>query len=76
MKRKSKTNDQMLIELIKSNTPMQNALLRERIVTIMNATVDSITNNPESWSNGIIHPGLYLELNDNVNEKIGFQLNS
>jgi hypothetical protein len=66
----------MLIELIKSNTPMQNALLRERIVTIMNATVDSITNTPESWSNGIIHPGLYLELNDNVNEKIGFQLNS
>jgi hypothetical protein len=76
MKRKSKTNDQMLIELIKSNSPMQNALLRERIVTIMNATVDSITNTPESWSNGIIHPGLYLELNDNVNEKIGFQLNS
>ena len=76
MKRKSKTNDQMLIELIKTNSPMQNALLRERIVTIMNATVDSITNTPESWSNGIIHPGLYLELNDNVNEKIGFQLNS
>jgi hypothetical protein len=76
MKRKSKTNDQMLIELIKSNTPMQNALLRERIVTIMNATVDSITNTPESWNKGIIHPGLYLELNDNVNEKIGFQLNS
>jgi len=76
MKRKSKTNDQMLIELIKSNSPMQNALLRERIVTIMNATVDSITNTPESWNKGIIHPGLYLELNDNVNEKIGFQLNS
>jgi hypothetical protein len=55
---------------------MQNALLRERIVAIMGITVDSITNNPESWSNGIIHPGLYLELNDNVNEKIGFQLNS
>ena len=76
MKRKSKTNDQMLIELIKSNSPMQNALVRERIVTIMNATVDSITNTPESWNKGIIHPGLYLELNDNVNEKIGFQLNS
>ena len=76
MKRKSKTNDQMLIELIKSNSPMQNALLRERIVTIMNATVDSITNTPESWNKGITHPGLYLELNDNVNEKIGFQLNS
>lgn len=76
MKRKSKTNDQMLIELIKSNSPMQNALLRERIVAIMGITVDSITNNPESWNKGIIHPGLYLELNDNVNEKIGFQLNN
>jgi len=72
MKRKSKTNDQMLIELIKTNSPMQNALLRERIVTIMGITMDSINESPEKWGNMMIHPSLYLELNDNVNEKIGF----
>ena len=72
MKRKNKTNDQMLIELIKSNTPMQNAILRERIVIMMNATVKSINEDPERWNKAIIHPALYVELNDNVNKVIGF----
>ena len=72
MKRKSKTNDQMLIELIKSNSPMQNAILRERIVVMMNATVKSINEDPERWNNAIVHSSLYVELNDNVNKVIGF----
>jgi hypothetical protein len=76
MKPKSKTNDQMLIELIKSNSPMQNALLRERIIAIMGITVNSINNEPDKWVNMMIHPSLYLELNDNVNDKIGFLLNN
>jgi hypothetical protein len=76
MKVKQKTNDQMLIELIKTNSPMQNALLRERIVAIMGITEQSITNEPEKWNKGIIHPGLYLELSDNVNKTIGFLLNN
>jgi hypothetical protein len=72
MKPKSKTNDQMLIELIKSNSPMLNAILRERIVIMMNATVKSISEDPERWSKAIVHPALYVELNDNVNKVIGF----
>ena len=69
---KQKTNDQMLIELIKTNSPMHNAMLRERIVTIMEATMKSMTDNPETWNNGIIHPSLYTELGDNVSKIIGF----
>jgi len=72
MKPKSKTNDQMLIELIKSNSPMLNAILRERIVVMMNATVKSINEDPKRWNQAIIHPSLYVELNDNVNKVMGF----
>lgn len=70
---KNKTNDQMLLTLIKSNTPMQNAMLRERIVAIMDLTIDSITNEPEKWNNGFMHPELYLELGRNVQNTIGFK---
>lgn len=69
---KSKTNDQMLIELIRTNSPMQNAMLRERIVRIMEITVKDITDNPDNWNSGFIHPSLYTELGDNVNKIIGF----
>ncbi len=69
---KQKTNDQMLIELIKSNTPMQNAILRERIVVMMNATVKSINEDPERWNNAIVDSSFYVGLNDNVNKVIGF----
>jgi len=55
---------------------MQNALLRERIIAIMDITVNSINNEPDKWVNMMIHPSLYLELNDNVNDKIGFLLNN
>ena len=69
---KQKTNDQMLIELIKSNSPMLNAILRERIVVMMNATVKSINENTERWNNAIVDSSFYVELNDNVNKVIGF----
>jgi len=69
---KPKTNDQMLIELIKTNSPMQNAMLRERIVTIMDLTTKDIMNNPDKWNNGFIHPSLYTELGNNVSKIIGF----
>ena len=69
---KQKTNDQMLIELIKTNSSMLNAILRERIVVMMNATVKSINEDPERWNKAIIHPSLYVELNDNVNKVMGF----
>ena len=73
MNKKPKTNDQMLIELIKSNNPLQNAMLRERIVAIMDLTVGSIKDEPEKWENGFIQPDLYLELGRNVQNIIGFK---
>lgn len=69
---KVKTNDDMLIELIKSNSPMENALLRERIVKIMEITIDDIETNPDKWNKGFIAPSLYVTLNNNVVKTIGF----
>ena len=70
--KKIKSNDEMLIELIKTNAPILNALLRERIVMFMEMTKKDIEENPEKWSNGFIDTSLYIALCDNVNNKIGF----
>lgn len=70
--KKIKSNDEMLIELIKTNAPILNALLRERIVMFMEMTKKDIEENPEKWDNIFIHSSLYIALCDNVNNKIGF----
>jgi hypothetical protein len=70
--KKIKNNEEMLKELIKTNSPMLNAILRERIVMIMQITKNAIEENPEKWSNGFIDSSLYIALCDNVNNKIGF----
>jgi hypothetical protein len=69
---KIKNNEEMLIELIKTNSPILNSLLRERIVMFLEMTKKSIEENPENWENGFINSSLYLALCKNVNEKIGF----
>jgi hypothetical protein len=68
---KIKNNEEMLIELIKTNSPILNSLLRERIVMFLEMTKKSIEENPEDWENGI-SSSLYIDLFNNVNDKIGF----
>jgi hypothetical protein len=68
--KKIKNNDEMLIELIKTNSPVLNALLRERIVTFMEITKKEIEGNPEKF--WFIDSSMYLNLCKNVNDKIGF----
>jgi len=70
--KKIKSNDEMLIELIKTNDQILNALLRERIVMFMEMTKKDIEENPENWENSFINSSLYLALCKNVDEKIGF----
>jgi len=70
--KKIKSNDEMLIELIKTNAPILNAILRERIVMFMEMTKSSIEENPEKWENGFINSSLYIALCKNVDDKIGF----
>ena len=70
---KIKNNEEMLIELIKTNSPILNSLLRERIVMFLEMTKKSIEENPEKWENGFISSSLYIDLFNNVNDKIGFK---
>lgn len=69
----TKTNDQMLKQLLEEITPMEAALLRERIVKIMEITENSINNEPEKWKNNFIHPNAYKELNKKIQACLGFE---
>jgi hypothetical protein len=70
--KKIKNNEEMLKDLIKTNSPLLNAILRERIVMIMQITKNAIEENPEKWSNGFIDSSFYLDLCKNVDNTIGF----
>jgi hypothetical protein len=71
---KAKTNDQALKKLFKAvDGTIYSALLRERLLQIMDLTEESINEQPEKWANGFISPALYTELIDIVRENIGFE---
>ena len=70
---KTKTNDQRFKELFKVvNGSIYSALLRERIVKVMDMTIKDIKENPEEWENAFVHPSMYEELNEIVQKYIGF----
>ncbi len=62
----------MLKALLKDLSPMEIAILRERIMCINDLTRKSIKNEPEKWQNGIVSPFLYEALCDKVEKHIGF----
>jgi hypothetical protein len=75
MKQKTLTNDKALALFIKEvnkSHPLISAVLRERILHIMELTMDSINNEPSKWNNPFIHPNCYVELNKIVQDKLGF----
>ena len=62
-----------LKSLIKSiDGTIYTALLRERILHIMDMTMQSIKDNPERWERSFISPKLYEELNEIVQKELGF----
>ena len=63
---KKETNESKLKKLIKENPTILNALLVERICTIMEMTMADIKENPADWNKLIISPSLYEQLNENV----------
>lgn len=63
---KKETNESKLKKLIKENPTILNALLVERICTIMEMTMADIKENPTDWNKLIISPSLYEQLNENV----------
>jgi hypothetical protein len=66
------TNEQKIKDLIEDLTSVELAMLRERIVSVMELTLQSINDNPSKWQNGFIAPSLYFELNAKVEKHIGF----
>ena len=74
MKAKNKTNDQMLKSLFKDvEGTMYSALLRERIVMIMDMTINDIKNHPEAWDNSPVYPDMYKELAAIVKYNLSFK---
>ena len=72
-KKTAKTNDKALKSLIKSiDGTIYTALLRERILRIMDITMYDIENNPKDWEGTWISPKLYEELNEIVQKELGF----
>ena len=53
------TNEDYLKLMFKNNHPIQNAILRERIVTIAEMSLQDIENDPKAWENPFIHVDSY-----------------
>jgi hypothetical protein len=70
--KKNKTNEELLRKLIRTNSPMENALLRERIIKVMEMTIEDMKENPDGWRKGFIAESLIVDLSNNVNKIIGF----
>ena len=73
MAKKMVTNETLIKDLLKELSSIEIAILRERIVKIMDATKQSIENNPNEWENYIIHTSLYIGLQEKVNKVLGFE---
>jgi ferritin-like protein len=74
---KQKTNDKAMKALLKAldndyTGALYYALLRERILKIMEITMDSIETEPEAWQNPFIHPDVYRSLNEIVQKHLSF----
>lgn len=70
------TNDKAIKALVKAldkQNQLGFALLRERILKVMEMTMESIENNPEAWQNPFVHPDMYKSLNKIVQEHLAFK---
>jgi hypothetical protein len=69
---KNPNNEQMIKSLLKDLSPIEVAILRERIVKVFEMTEQAIAENPESFSNRIVHHSLYTLIANKVTKHIGF----
>lgn len=66
------TNDKAFKNLLKNASPIQLAILRERVLKVMDITNQSIKDNPDAWNNGFIDVSIYTSLSELVNKHLGF----
>lgn len=72
MKSKLSPNEKAFVELIKNIDPTLLAFLRERVLFICEQTAEDTKN----WSeNSMIHPRVYIQLNQEVQKYLGFNEN-
>lgn len=67
---KQKTNEQMLRALLSDITPIEAALIRERLSHIMSVTGELAHTNPEKFT--FVDASVWIALNDKVQTHIGF----
>lgn len=71
------TNDKRFNALFKElRFTLHETLLRERVVKIMEMTIQDIKENPQKWERNFertaIHPSMYEELNEIIQKHLGF----
>ena len=66
------TNEKAFSKLLKEVSPIQLAILRERVLKMMEITDQSIQDNPDAWENGFIDVSIYKSLSELVNKNLGF----
>lgn len=66
------TNEKAFSKLLKEASPIQLAILRERVLKVMEITDQSIQDNPDAWNNGFIDVSIYKSLSELVNKNLGF----
>jgi hypothetical protein len=67
----AQTNEQSFKSLLKDLHQVELAILRERILKIMELTLQDIEINPKDWETQIIHPNVFINLNNKIQKHLG-----
>jgi len=67
----AQTNEQSFKSLLKDLHQVELAILRERILKIMELTLQDIEINPKDWETQIIHPNVLFNLNNKIQKHLG-----
>ena len=67
----AQTNEQSFKSLIKDLHQVELAILRERILKIMDLTIEDIQRNPNDWEKQIVQPNVIINLNEKIQKHLG-----
>lgn len=67
----AQTNEQSFKSLIKDLHQVELAILRERILKIMELTIEDIQRNPNDWEKQIVQPNVMINLNEKIQKHLG-----
>jgi len=67
----AQTNEQSFKSLLKDLHQVELAILRERILKIMELTIEDIERNSTNWEKAIVQPNLFINLNEKIQKHLG-----